>query len=95
MADRARWLHALAELTDRLSAAAEKGSASCPHCGENRLEYRYVVDPESRIGYVLLWCGACLHGISVSRVKAPEGVPVRSMYAPYPTQGVPPFTRPD
>jgi hypothetical protein len=48
------------------------------------------VNPETRIG-VLLWCGACLHGISVSRAQAPAGIPTWSLGDPATIDGVPDF----
>ncbi|WP_395292940.1 hypothetical protein ACF9IK_04530 [Kitasatospora hibisci] len=90
MADRAAWLQVLGQVADR---QGEMGLVSCPDCGRDRLEVRYIVKPETRIGYVLLWCGACLHGISVSRVRAPEGAPTWSIDDPASVDGVPDFAR--
>lgn len=90
MTDRAAWLQALGQVADR---QGEMDLVSCPDCSRDRLEVRYVVKPETRIGYVLLWCGACLHGISVSRVRAPEGAPAWSIDDPASVDGVPDFTR--
>ncbi|BAU82853.1 hypothetical protein SLA_1915 [Streptomyces laurentii] len=90
MADRAAWLRVLGRVADRQS---EVGLVSCPDCGQDQLEVRYIVKHESRIGYVLLWCGKCLHGISVSRVRAPEGAPTWSIDDPASVEGVPNFAR--
>ncbi|MGO4630384.1 hypothetical protein AB4225_05485 [Streptomyces sp. 2RAF24] len=90
MADRAAWLQALGQVADR---PGEMGSIVCPDCGQDRLEVRYIVKAETRIGYVLLWCGACLHGIYVSRVRAPEGVASWSIDDPVSLDGVPEFLR--
>jgi hypothetical protein len=65
----------------------------CPDCGRRRLEFRYIVDIESRIGYVLFWCNACLRGISVSRVRAPEGMTTYEIGDVAATEGIPNFTR--
>ncbi|BBA96304.1 hypothetical protein RVR_1543 [Actinacidiphila reveromycinica] len=56
---------------------------------------RYIVDPDSRVGYGLLWCGACLCGITVSRVRAPDGAPTRALSDPEASAGVPDFVRVD
>ncbi|SDO95281.1 hypothetical protein [Actinacidiphila guanduensis] len=90
MADRAAWLRVLSQVVDR---KGDVGLIPCPECGQNRLEIRYIVKLETRIGYVLLWCGACLHGISVSRVRAPEGAPTWSIEDPASVEGVPDFAR--
>lgn len=90
MTDRAVWLRALGLVGGR---RGEVGPVPCPDCGQDRLEVRYLVTPEDRLGYVLLWCGACLRGISVSRVRAPEGAPSRSVDDPASLEDVPDFER--
>lgn len=90
MADRAAWLCVLGQVADHQGTAS---LGPCLDCAQDRLEIRYIVKPDSRVGYVLLWCGACLHGISVSRVRAPEGVPTWSIDDPVSIDGVPDFFR--
>jgi hypothetical protein len=87
MAVRTAWLRVLARAADH-----QEDLGPCPDCGQNQLEVRYIVNPETRIGYVLLWCGACLHGISVSRAQAPAGMPTWSLGDPASIDGVPDFT---
>jgi len=87
MSDRAIWLKTLPLAV----AAAADEPISCPTCGQKRLEFRYIGDPSTRIGYVLLWCNACLHGISVSRVRAPESVVMGGFDDPHALAGVPQF----
>ncbi|MFA7768707.1 hypothetical protein [Streptomyces sp. NRRL S-448] len=53
------------------------------------------MDTNSRIGYALFWCAACLHGIAISRVRAPEGMPIWSIDDPGSTADVPEFIRHD
>jgi len=89
MADRRAWLAALAHAAD---AGGTTGFA-CPDCGREQLEVRYIVDAVSRMGYVLFWCGACLHGITVSRVRAPEAIPVWPIDDRRSLVGVPEFIR--
>ena len=43
----------------------------CPKCGENRIDFQYVGDKVTRIGYIDIWCKSCLHGIHISRTKIP------------------------
>jgi len=55
----------------------EKGrTGPCPRCGANRVRFQYGGDKESRIGYLLIWCDACLHGVNVSRVRIPDDATV-------------------
>lgn len=89
MAGRRAWLTVLARTAD----AGRTTGFACPDCGRAHLEARYVVDPASRMGYVLLWCGACLHGITVSRVRAPEAATVWPVNDARSLADVPQFTR--
>ncbi|ELP68265.1 hypothetical protein ACKI1I_00175 [Streptomyces turgidiscabies] len=89
MPDRGAWLKALARVAD---GHDEAGGGPCPACGRDGLRARYIVDAGSRIGYALLWCDACLHGIGVSRVRAPEGVRMWPIGDPASVAGVPDFT---
>jgi hypothetical protein len=90
MADRSAWLAALAAAR---IGPADSAEGQCPQCGREWLRARYIADQESRLGYVLFWCDACLHGISVSRVRAPQGAPIWSLDDPESTAGVPEFQR--
>lgn len=46
----------------------------CPECGQKSVEYTYVGDLTTRIGYLPIWCKHCNKGIQISRVKIPEEV---------------------
>ncbi|GAA1822638.1 hypothetical protein HC028_15225 [Planosporangium flavigriseum] len=56
------------------NAAPDEVSVDCPSCGDGKVKISYTGDPQSRIGYAILWCDACLRGIHLSRVGIPEGV---------------------
>lgn len=45
----------------------------CPKCNKKDVDYIYVGDINSRIGFMEVWCNSCLHGIHISRVKIPDG----------------------
>jgi hypothetical protein len=87
MGDRQAWLKSLAAARE----SGETNRISCPNCGRSELKIRYIVDSESRIGYALFWCEACLHGVTVSRVRAPEGILTYALDDPTSTEGVPEF----
>lgn len=59
------WLHLVAEI--QLSK-----KVICPICNMPSIEYIYVGNKETRIGFLRLWCKDCLKGIHVSRVLIPE-----------------------
>ena len=46
----------------------------CPECGQKSVEYIYVGDPTTNIGYLPIWCRSCNKGIQISRVEIPKGV---------------------
>ena len=62
-------------------AAVDKRQAACPACGVPQIEYQYVADEKSRVGYVDIWCTKCGHGIHVSRVNVPAGATLISLHA--------------
>jgi hypothetical protein len=92
MAGRQAWLAVLARVVDGRQST---GTGLCPNCDRDQLEIRYIVDEETRVGYLLFWCNACLHGITVSRVRAPKGMPTRVIGDPEAIVDVPDFTRDD
>ena len=44
----------------------------CPECGQKSVEYIYVGDPITNIGYLPIWCKSCNKGIQISRVEIPK-----------------------
>lgn len=66
---REKWMKILPRITENLS---DLQSVECPNCGENEVEYLYVGDEKTRIGYMQIWCNKCLRGIYISRVMAPD-----------------------
>lgn len=46
----------------------------CPECGKRSIDYRYVGDVSTRIGYLPIWCKNCNKGIQISRVEIPQEV---------------------
>ena len=62
-----KWL----SLIDDLSHADK---LICPNCGQKQVDYIYVGDDTSKIGYLQIWCKACRKGIYISRVRIPPNV---------------------
>lgn len=56
------------------SSGQKKDSLSCPNCQQKKIDFQFVGDPNTRIGYVSIWCILCYKGIHLSRVKAPSNV---------------------
>ena len=65
---RETWMKILPKLIDNLANPQE---IQCPNCGEHGVEYLYIGDEKTRIGYFQVWCNKCLKGIYISRAKAP------------------------
>lgn len=44
-----------------------------PYHPDGKILHQYVLlDEETRIGYLLIWCSHTFNGVNVSRVKVPE-----------------------
>ena len=43
----------------------------CPSCGKCGMDYIYIGDGDTRIGFLQVWCNKCLRGFYVSRAAAP------------------------
>jgi hypothetical protein len=65
-------------------------SVQCPICGIGSIKFRYTADEESRVGYCDAWCGECLNGVHISRVKVPAGIHF-TFFDDVDTEGVPEF----
>jgi hypothetical protein len=65
------WLSAFLKVS---AAAPDPVKVACPSCGRGQVRVAYAGDPETRIGYSIIWCDACLKGIYLSRVGILEGV---------------------
>lgn len=71
----------LPQLMDNFDTANQMKCPSCGECG--RIDYLYIGDRDTRIGYFQLWCNKCLKGIHISRAIAPLNVPETSGYQKY------------
>lgn len=63
------WLSLLKELSKNNYSIE---SLICPECGNKSVEYTYVGDPITHIGYLPIWCTNCNKGIKISRVEIPK-----------------------
>lgn len=54
----------------------------CPTCGRTDIEYQYVGDPATRVGYFNVWSAGCLTGIRISRVNVPLNVDMLPFQTP-------------
>lgn len=63
------WIGLVPHLIDNIDKTE---NLKCPNCGEHKVDYLYIGDNHSRVGYLQLWCSSCLKGIYVSRAKAPQ-----------------------
>ena len=51
---------------------------ACPACGEPALTVAYAGDPETRLGFGVVWCQACRCAVRLSRLRVPKGILVLS-----------------
>ena len=61
-----------------VSNISENENNVCPNCGSRKIDYQYIGDLATKVGYLDVWCNNCTYGIHVSRVRIPEGVNILS-----------------
>jgi len=54
----------------------------CPNCHQQQVDFQFVGDSQTRIGYMAIWCPICLHGVHFSRVRIPDEVQANSFDIP-------------
>ena len=59
-----RWFKILLDIVDK---KLDKALAKCPNCNQSAMDYQYIGDKETNIGYMLFWCNKCLNGILSKR----------------------------
>jgi hypothetical protein len=84
------WLSAFARIVGDLP---ERRSEICPSCSDGIIQYQYVGDVQTRIGYASVWCDSCSRGIVISRVSAPNGVSMLSFEDVTKSHSIPDFTQ--
>lgn len=62
------WLKLAAKIADTLPTVP---ALECPSCGLPKIDFQYVGDTTTKIGFLCIWCASCLHGKHISRVKIP------------------------
>ena len=65
---------------DAYVATRDGLEARCPRCRAAPVRSRYIGDPATRLGYVVLWCPACLRGSYISRAEIPTDVQLVSIH---------------
>ncbi len=63
------WIKILTQITDNLDNVDQ---IKCPVCGEHGIDYIYIGDEGTRVGFLQIWCNKCLKGIYISRAVAPN-----------------------
>jgi hypothetical protein len=70
MGDFSRWLKLSADISSNSSHI--NIAHCCPECQSQAIDFQYVGDIASRVGFLAVWCNSCLNGIHLSRVRVPE-----------------------
>lgn len=63
------WLEFLKKLSKNKYSSSD---FICPECGQKDVEYIFVGDSTTHIGYLPIWCRNCNKGIQISRVEIPK-----------------------
>jgi hypothetical protein len=74
-----QWLDLAIVIVDNISNVP---ALPCPKCKKESIAFQYVGDPQTRVGYLDIWCNSCLHGIHISRVLVPQ----KASMLPFETQ---------
>lgn len=48
---------------------------ACPNCHKLGVDFQFIGNLQTKIGFMVVWCPFCLHGIHLSRVRIPEKAP--------------------
>jgi hypothetical protein len=70
-AQQRKWLDAAKAIASGIDDSA---LPLCPACAQRAVDYLYVGDPATRIGFLVIWCHACLRGVHISRTRTPANV---------------------
>lgn len=63
-----KWLNNLKNI------ATENKPGKCPYCGSENTEYSAtVVDHDTQMGYMDIWCNDCKKAYHMSRIKVESG----------------------
>ena len=62
------WIKIIPQIANCLDGVEQ---LKCPDCGKHEIDYIYVGDKETRVGFLQIWCNQCFKGIYISRVVAP------------------------
>ncbi|WP_371365960.1 hypothetical protein SRRS_05210 [Sporomusa rhizae] len=71
------WLKLAKEIVDSVNRNSHVKS-TCPKCKNHSIDYQYVGNLVTRIGYLNIWCKECHTGIHISRIKIPDNANVIS-----------------
>ena len=64
-----RWMYLVTDINNSLPNFP---ALACPNCYQLGVDFQYVGDLQTRIGYMVIWCPFCLQGIHISRVGIPD-----------------------
>ena len=67
---------------DLVSSGGKSITNACPECGAASVNFQYVGDTKTRVGYLRIWCSSCWKGVHLSRVRIPETAQMLSFDAP-------------
>ncbi|MFI6173516.1 hypothetical protein ACIBCN_42525 [Nocardia sp. NPDC051052] len=76
---RAIWLEVFSGI---INDPASLPQTSCPNCAAVPVRVAFIGPPGTSAGSGLLWCDACLFGISLSRMNVPNEFEVMSSSTP-------------
>ncbi|MBE8999343.1 hypothetical protein IQ274_14210 [Nostoc sp. LEGE 12447] len=64
-----KWMYLVSDINNFLPNST---ALACPNCYQLGVDFQYVGDLQTKIGYMVIWCPFCLQGIHISRVSIPD-----------------------
>ncbi|MEO1374820.1 MAG: hypothetical protein AAFW70_10960 [Cyanobacteria bacterium J06635_10] len=53
---------------------------TCPNCHKLGVYFQFIGDSQTKIGFMVIWCPFCFHGIHLSRVHIPDQAQILPFY---------------
>ena len=53
---------------------------ACANCYQLGIDFQFIGDSQTKIGFMVIWCPLCFHGIHLSRVDIPDQAQILPFY---------------
>lgn len=56
---RKKWMKIVPQIIDNIDNVHELNQIKCPNCSRHGINYMYIGDEKTRIGFFEVWCNKC------------------------------------